>query len=175
MKTLLILLIFSCFSLISIAQKDTSYYNPNIIRKTYYLKALQKINGNYYYGERKLNGYYALEVPFFELNDAEVNYHYKRFKTFTNIGSVISIVPTVYFFTTARNVVFGRYNKKTINNLLIVSLSSLTGSLVCNGIAKSHIKKAATKYNQALGQPKLGYLQLEPDDKSLGMSLKYKF
>ncbi|MDZ7933707.1 MAG: hypothetical protein U5M51_01785 [Emticicia sp.] len=39
------------------AQKDSAYYNPNIIRKLYYLKPLQKVNGSYFYGERRLSGY----------------------------------------------------------------------------------------------------------------------
>ena len=58
-------LLFLGLSFIGFAQKDSSYYNPNITRKLYYLKPLQKINGVYFYGDRKLSGYNALEVPFF--------------------------------------------------------------------------------------------------------------
>jgi hypothetical protein len=169
MKLSFFILFFIGFSWNSFAQKDSSYYNPNIVQKMYYLKPLQKANGSYYYGERRLNGYYALEVPFFELNDAEVNYHYQQFKTFNIIGQVISFVPTVY--------VIANINKPrtNLNNYLSILLGSLGASITCNIIGHSHIKKAAIKYNKALGQNNLGYFQLKPNDNSLGMALKYHF
>jgi hypothetical protein len=166
---LLLSLSFSIF-----AQKDSSYYNPNIARKIFYLKPLQKIGGNYFYGERKLRGFYALEVPFYELNDAEVNHHYQQFKTFTGIGSAISIIPTMYLLATINNS-RQRQSGFYTNNFIIVSFASLGGSVIFNLIAKSHIKKAAIKYNQAIGKNNLGYLQLKTDENSLGMSVKYHF
>lgn len=173
MKVILTLLLFS-LSFSVFAQKDTSYYNPNIVRKIFYLKPLQKIGGNYFYGERKLRGFYALEVPFYELNNAEVNHHYQQFKTFTGIGSAISLIPTIYVLATINN---NRQRQSGFysSNYLVVIFASLGGSIACNLVAKSHIKKAAIKYNQAIGKNNLGYFRLHTDENSLGMSVKYHF
>lgn len=92
---LLLILSFSIF-----AQKDSTNFHPNITRKLYYLKPLQKVNGPYYYGERRLSSYNSLEVPFFDLNNPEVNIHYRRYKTFTIIGQAIGFIPTIWVLAT---------------------------------------------------------------------------
>ncbi len=170
LATLLLLVVLSN----TFAQKDSSYYNPNITRKLYYLKPLQKVNGVYFYGDRKLSGYNALEVPFFELNDAEVNYHYKKYKIFTGVGQAVSLIPTIYILANLNNTRV-RQSGYYSTTYLSVILASLSGSIACNLIGKSHIKKAAIRYNQAIGQSNLGYWQLKTDDNSLGMALKYNF
>jgi hypothetical protein len=53
--------------------------------------------------------------------------------------------------------------------------TTLLGSITCSLIGKSHIKKAANKYNQALGQNNMSNLQLKTDENSLGMALRYSF
>jgi len=173
MKLLATLLLLSiCTN--TFAQTDSSYYNPNISRTLYYLKPLKKINGNYYYGERKLKGFFALEVPFYELNDVEVNHHYKQFKTFSVASQIISIVPSIYLLSTISNTRL-RQNGYYTNNFIVISLASIGGSLICTAIGKSHIQKAAIRYNRAIGKDNLGYWQFKNDDKSLGISLKYNF
>lgn len=173
MKILTTLLFLSvCLNLFG--QKDSSYYNTNITRKLYYLKPLQKVSGVYFYGDRKLSGYNALEVPFFELNNAEVNFHYKRFKTFTGIAQAISFIPTIYIIANLsnRNKQQSGYYTSTYLGVIIASLG---GSIACNLIGKSHIKKAAIKYNQAIGKDNVGYWQFKTDNNSLGMALRYNF
>lgn len=173
MKTVLTLLFFSiAFSIF--AQKDSAYYNPNITRKLYYLKPLQKINGSYYYGERRLSGYNSLEVPFFELNNPEVNFHYRRYKTFTGIGQAIGFIPTIYVLATLNKPRTRQSGFYTSTYLSIIGVT-LAGSITCSLIGKSHIKKAAIKYNQALGQKNMSTLQLKTDENSLGLALKYSF
>ena len=174
MKKSLFTLLFLVISLSTFAQTDSSHYNPNITRKLYALKSLNKINGSYYYGERKLTGFYALEVPFFELNDAEVNRHYKQFKTFTNVGRAISIVPTIFLLANLSNNKLRQSGFFTQTYFTIV-FASIGGNIVCDLVAKSHIKKAAIRYNKAIGKDNLGYWQFKNDDNSLGMSLKYNF
>lgn len=173
MRTVLTLLFFSiAFS--SFAQKDSAYYNPNIARKLYYLKPLQKINGSYYYGDRRLSGYNSLEVPFFELNDPEVNFHYRRYKTFTGIGQAIGFIPTIYILSTLRKNL-ARQTRYYSGTYLGIIGASLVGNLTCTLIGKSHIKKAAIRYNKALGQNNMSNLQLKTDENALGLALKYNF
>jgi hypothetical protein len=174
MKPLIFTFLLFSFSFSVFAQKDSSYYNPNIARKLYYLKPLQKVNGNYYYGERKLSGYNSLEIPFFELNNPEVNFHYNRYKTFTGIGQAIGFIPTIYILATI-NKPRTRQSGFYTGTYLIVIGATLAGSITCSLIGKAHIKKAAIKYNQAIGKNNLGYLQLKTDENSLGMSVKYHF
>ena len=174
MKSILITPLFICFFYNSFAQKDSSYYNPNIARKLFYLKPLNKLNGTYYYGERRLNGFYALEVPFFELNDAEVNHHYTQFKVFTGIGKAISVVPTIYFLATI-NKARVRQSGYFTSTYFSVVVASLGGTIACNLIGKSHIKKATIKYNQAIKKDNLGYWQFKTDENSFGVALKYNF
>lgn len=173
MKTLtIVILIVSSFSLF--AQKDSSFYKSNITRKHYYLKPLQKVNGTYYYGERRLSGFNSLEVPFFELNDPIVNYHFKRYKIFNGVGQAISFIPTIYILSTlnkARTRQSGYYSGTYLGMLGV----SLVGSITCNIIGKAHIKRAAIRYNQALGQPTSANLQLKPDENSLGLALRFNF
>ena len=171
----LIALLFICTTFSLFAQKDSAYYNPNATRKTYYLKPLKKVNGTYFYGERKLQGGYALEVPFYELNDADVNHHYRQFKTFTVIGQVIGSIPTFYLLLNINNRSSSRQFNYNLNTYIGVVLASVGGSITCNLIGRSHLKKAAIKYNQALGKQDLGYWQLKNDDNSLGVALRYNF
>lgn len=173
MKIITTLLFFS-ISFSTFAQKDSAHYNPNITRKLYYLKSLQKVNGSYYYGERRLSGYNSLEVPFFELNNPEVNFHYRRYKTFTGIGQAIGLIPTIYILATLRNNV-SRQTRYYSGTYLGIIGATLVGNLTCTLIGKSHIQKAAIKYNQALGQSNVSSLQLKTDENSLGLALKYSF
>ncbi len=167
-------LLFLSISFGIFAQKDSSYYNPNITRKLYYLKPLQKVNGSYYYGDRRLSGYNSLEIPFFELNDPEVNFHYRRYKTFTGIGQVIGFIPTIYILSTLRRNL-ARQTRYYSGTYLGIIGASLAGNLTCTLIGKSHIKKATIRYNQALGQSNMGSLQLKTDENALGLALKYNF
>jgi hypothetical protein len=167
-----ILLLITYFNVFS--QRDSAYYHPNITKKLYYLKPLQKVNGAYYYGERRLSGYNSLEVPFFELNDPEVNFQYRRYKTFTGIGQAIGFVPTIYFLATF-NKPSTRQSGFYSSTYLSIIGATLVGSITCFLIGKSHIKKAAIKYNQALGQNNLSNLQLKTDKNSLGLALRYNF
>ncbi|GGD67613.1 hypothetical protein GCM10011514_34620 [Emticicia aquatilis] len=173
MKTLLTLL-FLGISFGIFAQKDSSYYNPNIVRKLYYLKPLQKVNGVYFYGERRMSSYNSLEVPFFELNNPEVNFHYRRYKTFTGIGQAIGFIPTIYVLATLNKPRTRQTGFYTSTYLSIIG-ATLAGSITCSLIGKSHIKKAAIKYNQALGQSNVSNLQFKTDENSLGLALRYNF
>lgn len=167
-------ILFLGLSFQSFAQKDSAFYNPNITRKLYYLKPLQKVSGVYFYGDRKLSGFNALEVPFFELNDPEVNFHYKNYKIFTGIGQAISFIPTIYILANlnnSRNRQSGYYS----GTYLGILFASLGGSIACNLIGKTHIKKAAIRYNQAIGENNISYLQLKTDENAIGMSLRYHF
>ncbi|MFN3489606.1 MAG: hypothetical protein ACK4YV_10755 [Emticicia sp.] len=173
MKIITTLLLFS-ISFCVFAQKDSAYYNPNITRKLYYLKPLQKVNGSYYYGERRLSSYSSLEVPFFELNDPEVNFHYRRYKTFTGIGQAIGFIPTIYILATLQKNI-SRQTRYYSGTYLSIIGASLAGTITCTLIGKSHIKKATIRYNQALGQNNMSYWQFQTDQNSLGLALKYNF
>lgn len=173
MKTFLTLLLLG-ISFGIFAQKDSAYNNPNITRKLYYLKPLQKINGSYFYGERRLSGYNSLEVPFFELNDPEVNFHYRRYRTFTGIGQAIGFIPTIYILATLKKNLT-RQTRYYSGTYLSIIGATLVGNLTCTLIGRSHIKKAAIKYNQALGQNNVSNLQLKTDENALGLAFRYNF
>ena len=167
-------LLFIMLSFNIFAQKDSAHYHPNITRKLYYLKPLQKVNGAYYYGDRRLSGYNSLEVPFFELNNSEVNFHYRRYKTFTSIGQAIGFIPTIYVLATLNKSRTRQSGFYTSTYLSIIG-ATLAGSITFSLLGKSHIKKAAIKYNQALRQNNMSNLQLKTDENSLGLTFRYNF
>ncbi|MDZ7933708.1 MAG: hypothetical protein U5M51_01790 [Emticicia sp.] len=109
-------------------------------------------------------------MPFFELNDPEVNFHYRRYKTFTGIGQAIGFIPTIYILATLNKPRTRQSGLYTGTYLGIIG-TSLAGTITCTLIGKSHIKKAAIRYNQALGQSNMSYWQLKTGPKFAGFGI----
>lgn len=99
----------------------------------------------YFYGGKKLNSPFSLEVPFIELNDPQVNQHFRNFRTWTTISRLTGLVSLAYFITTgSRN--------NSASQYWTVYGSSLALSLGTIIVANSQVNKAVGRYNTMLRQ-----------------------
>jgi hypothetical protein len=171
MEKLTYSLLLSLIVFTSNAQID-SIYHLKIPQKTFTLNPLNRIDGKYYYGNEKLRSFDALQVPFYVLNDSIVNLHYKKYRIFNTIARVVAYVPLIYFLGVAGNRNFYISNQDTFWAIYFLSIGTTIGFDIAK---KIQIKKAAMRYNNALKEPPLGYLELKPDDNSLGLAVMYHF
>jgi hypothetical protein len=170
-----IIIYFLCiFSIKTHAQIDSIIHQKSY-QSPYFLKAIHKTSGKYFYGNKRLSNVYALEIPFAELNDATVNKHYKKFKTYTTIGQVVQIVPTLFLI----NIIANRPKYTTISSQKGYWTVLITSELISIGttiIGNLQVKKAVKAYNQGLAKPfRTSYFELESSENEYGLALKYRF
>lgn len=101
----------------------------------------------YFYGGKKLSSPYSLEIPFYELNDPEVNHHFQTFRVLTTLGRLTAVIPLAYVLL-SRNQNSGTY--------WTVYGSSIAATLTLTIIGNGQINKAVVRYNQMLRQPRIG-------------------
>ncbi|WP_310589088.1 hypothetical protein [Fibrella forsythiae] len=135
-------------SLAAYAQRDTSFYRQSAVPA--HLRPIERAAGSsalgsvYFYGGKKLNSPFSLEVPFIELNDPQVNQHFRNFRTWTTISRLTGLVSLAYFITTGSRSNAGQY--------WTVYGSSLALSLGTIIVANSQVNKAVGRYNTMLRQ-----------------------
>ncbi|HEY0110996.1 MAG TPA: hypothetical protein VGB67_15255, partial [Fibrella sp.] len=140
------------------AQRDTSFYRQ--IPVPAHLRPIERAIGSsslgsvYFYGEKKLNSPYSLEVPFFELNDPQVNQHFRNFRTWNTISRLTALVPLVYFFTRTSSV---RFNSAEYWAVYGGSTVLAFGTIV---VANTQVNKAVGRYNTMLRQVPTGYIRM---------------
>ena len=152
----IILLYCSLASVNSYAQRkpdETSYYRTVPvpahllpIERAYGSSALGSV---YFYGGKKLSSPYSLEIPFFELNDPEVTHHFKAYRTLVTVGRLTALVPLAY-------ILFQNNNRYSGGAYWTVYGSSLVASLTLTFVGNGQVKKAVTRYNEMLSQPRVG-------------------
>ncbi|GAB3890521.1 hypothetical protein [Spirosoma agri] len=175
MKThlLTVLLVLSSIA-VTFAQRtdDTSHYRSVPI-PAHLLPiehtAASSFGAVYFYGGKRLSSPYALEVPFFELNDPMVNHHFRAFRTLTSISRLTSLATLAYVI----------FNKNGRNSTYwIVYGSSIGASLTLAIIGNGHVNKAVTRYNELLRQPRVG-MSIAPipltGKQAIGVGIAYKF
>ncbi len=137
-------------SLTGHAQRDPSFYRQNPVPA--HLRPIERAIGSsslgsvYFYGEKKLNSPYSLEVPFFELNDPQVNQHFRNFRTWNTISRLTALVPLVYFFTRTRSVGFNSGEYWAVYG---GSTALALGTVI---VANTQVNKAVGRYNTMLRQ-----------------------
>jgi hypothetical protein len=135
--------------LVGYAQRDTLYYRqtpvPAHLRPVERAAGSSALGGVYFYGGKKLNSPFSLEVPFIELNDPQVNQHFRSFRTWTTISRLTGLVSLAYFITTgARNNRTGQY-WTVYGGSVVLSLGTVI-------IANTQVNKAVGRYNTMLRQ-----------------------
>jgi hypothetical protein len=123
----------------------------------------------YFYGGKRLSSPFALEVPFYELNDPTVNHHFRAFRTLTTISRLTSLATLAYVI----------FNKNGRNSTYwIVYGSSIGASLTLAIIGNGHVNKAVTRYNEMLRQPRVG-MSIAPipltGRQAIGVGVAYRF
>lgn len=108
------------------------------------------LGGVYFYGGKKLSSPYSLEIPFYELNDPDVSHHFQAFRTLTTLSRLTALVPLVYILLQNGR---GRYNSGAY---WTVYGTSIAASLTMSIISNSQVRKAVTRYNEMLRQPRIG-------------------
>lgn len=153
MKTPFLTLLFAFSILIpALAQRtdETAHYRTVPIPA--HLLPIERTAGSslgtvYFYGGKKLSSPFALEVPFYELNDPTVNHHFKTFRTLTTLSRLTSLATLAYVL----------FSKNGSNSTYwIVYGSSIGASLTFLAIGSGHVNKAVTRYNEMLRQPRVG-------------------
>ncbi|WP_460951319.1 hypothetical protein [Spirosoma daeguense] len=147
-------IVFFLFSSTAYAQReadDTSHYRSIPIPA--HLMPIERAYGSsslgsvYFYGGKKLSSPYSLEIPFYELNDAEVNHRFQTFRTLTTLSRLTALVPLAYIVLTS---------SKNNGTYWTVYGGSIVSSLTFSIIGNSQVNKAVTRYNQLLRQPRVG-------------------
>ena len=155
MRHVLLLTILFLIAQLSHAQRrpddDTSHYRT--IPVPAHLLPIERALGSsslgsvYFYGGKKLSSPYSLEIPFYELNDPEVNHHFQAFRTITTISRLTAFIPLAYILL-SKNRSNGTY--------WTVYGGSIGATLVLTLVGNSQVNKAVTRYNEMLRQPRLG-------------------
>jgi hypothetical protein len=132
--------------------------------KTAELKPIHHQGLKYFYGFKKVDGgAYGLQIPLQSLNDAEIDRHYKKFKTIRALEAGLSFVPFVYIITNATSFNRRRVDAATFYTVTGLSILAILGVEL---VAQHQIKKSIDRYNEII---------LAPASGSLGATITYKF
>ena len=130
-------------------RRDSSYYEP---LQRLGLKPIVITNGRYYYGDQRLKNANSLEIPFYELNDFEVNRRYKKYKNLGTAQMIVGFIPTVYFIYAATG--GGNVSSR-------VSWSVFSGTIVTQiglgFMSNQEMKGAVEAFNLGLVRNRVGF------------------
>ncbi|TAE31625.1 MAG: hypothetical protein EAZ91_07250 [Cytophagales bacterium] len=102
---------------------------------------------SYYYKGRRLSAPFSVEVPILELNDPVATMHFKRFRTWTNVGRLTGLASVAY-------VLFNRTPDPQTRR--VVYIGSLIASVGFSLVSNSQVNKAVRRYNAVVDAPKIG-------------------
>ncbi len=133
-------------------RRDSVYFEP--LQRTD-LKPIVIDGARYFYGSQRLKNAYSLEIPFYDLNDPEVNRNFKQFKTLRTVGSVLGFAPTVYF---VYNLSGGAYNGGAF---WTIYSAGVVGTVLCNLLAENKMRFAVRAFNLGITRHRVG-LSVQP-------------
>lgn len=102
------------------------------------------IRSYYFYGETKLDTPYALQIPFKDLNDAEVLKGYRNYKLFDNASKSVY---TLQLLVLLNNPKTFAYDPKKL--IYLYGVSVLT-SFIVKSIGRQKLKKSINRFNSLL-------------------------
>jgi len=123
--------------------------------KSIQLKPIYKEGWKYFYGTKKVNSAYALQIPLEGIESNEVNHYFNSFKTLQNLRGFAYLPCVIYLFT---NLNGSQQSAETFSYLL---LAGFAGDLAFNIISQSKMTKAIDIYNLSIAQRSSLNLQLE--------------
>lgn len=155
MKTKYLLLFLFLTLSLAIQAQVSRIDSTGALLKKYQFSHLKPIvvgaNGRYYYGGVRLRSNYSLEIPFGELDDPEVNHYFKSARVIRTVGTVVSVLPTIYYLIEGGSANVSR------RTFWATYLASIGVSLTANIISTLKIRRAVSVYNTRLAQPRIGF------------------
>ncbi len=102
------------------------------------------IRSYYFYGETKLDTPYALQIPFKDLNDAEVLKGYKNYKLFNSASNSVYSLQLLVLLNNQKT--FAYDPKK----LIYLYGATVITSFIIKSIGRQKLKKAVNRFNSLL-------------------------
>ena len=119
------------------------------------LQPIYKEGWKYFYGTKKVNSAYSLQIPLEGINNKEVDRYFQRFKTFQTLRGLAYLPSVVYLFT---NLNGSQQSGETFTYLFFAGIG---GDLVFNIISQNRMGKAIDVYNISIAPRGSINLQLE--------------
>jgi len=119
------------------------------------LQPIYKEGWKYFYGSKKMNSAYSLQIPLEGVGSPEVERYFKSFKTFQNLRGLAYVPSLVYLFT---NLNGSQQSGETFTYLLFAGLA---GDLAFSIVSHHKMAKAIDLYNLAIAPRGSINLQLE--------------
>lgn len=159
-------LFFAFVSLDGQAQqrRDSSFYEP---LQRLGLKPIVITNGRYYYGELRLKNANSLEIPFYEMNDFEVNRRYKKYKNLNTARMIVGFIPTIYFLY---GIGGGNFSNRTYWSVFSVGIASQIGFGL---LADYEMKGAVKAFNLGLARNRVGLVAQPLPNQSLAWGVGF--
>jgi hypothetical protein len=151
MKTTFLMIAWMICALVSAhAQVADSVYYQKPAPSMVPLRPIESSMGKFYYGGKRLNSAFSLEIPFTELNDEQVNRTFKRYRTARLASGVVGFAPLVYILLNARS----GFSRDTY---WIVFGATVVTSFGLNIYGDSQARRAVNLYNARLGSRRVGF------------------
>ncbi len=145
------------------------------------LKPIYKQGWKYFYGGKKMNAAYALQIPLEALDNKEVNERFKKFKTLRTFRK-IAYIPSLIYLLTSVHLRFGHRRGYNVQNastetFALLVAGGVAADVAFNAMAHQQMGKAIDIYNlQIANKSSLG-LHINPLHKqnSIGLSFHLTF
>src|SRR6478752_5769000 len=111
------------------------------------LKPIYKNGWKYFYGDKRVNSVYALQIPLESIDDKEINLRYKKFKTFQVLRGVAYIPGLIYLL--ANGNFGGRRPTRGISSetFLLIMAGGVAADITFNALSHHQMGKAIDIYN----------------------------
>ena len=132
-------------------------YGSSMAQFTKYipLQPIYKEGWKYFYGTKKVNSAYSLQIPLEGIDNKEVDHYFNSFKTFQNLRGFAYLPSVIFLFT---NLNGSQQSGETFTYLL---LAGVVGDIVFNAISQNRMSKAIDIYNIAIAPRGSLNLQME--------------
>lgn len=145
LKSILLPLFLLCSNGIAMAQ----------FTKSIPLQPIYKEGWKYFYGTKKVNSAYSLQIPLEGIDNREVDRYFNSFKTFQNLRGLAYLPSVIFLFT---NLDGTQQSGETFTYLL---LAGVVGDIAFNAISQNRMGKAIDIYNIAIAPRGSVNLQVE--------------
>ena len=141
------------------------------------LKPIYKQGWKYFYGNKRMNSAYALQIPLEALENREINERFRKFKRLQVIGLLAYLPSFVYLFTNGRAIVrHGRgYRNSEDRTYLFLLAGGIGGRITFSALAHRQMNEAIDIYNIQIANKSSVGLSLAPLPRQNILGLSYHF
>lgn len=125
------------------------------VTKSIPLKPIYKNGQKYFYGTKKVNSAYSLQIPLEGIDNPEVNRYYNSFKTLQSLRGY-AYLPSIIFLVAGNN---GSQNEA--DTFLYLLLGGVVGDITLNLLSHHKMGKAIDIYNISIADRASINLQIE--------------